>query len=146
VEENLRGRSWRQWCPQLVSERDPDKQNTIRTVDCMGIAAVSIEAKVTPSWPSSLTSSDATRAAQYATLELNGFPAWFGALVMAWPREVADVLMVEVRSQISAGESQPIPRASCFLVYAYPAFLMYAAHSLGLYWVRISPQASETVS
>ena len=37
-------------------------------------------------------------------------------------------------------------RASCFLVYAYPAFLMYAGHSLGLYWVRISPQASETVS
>ena len=37
-------------------------------------------------------------------------------------------------------------RASCFWVYAYPAFLMYAAHSLGLYWARISPQASETVS
>ena len=37
-------------------------------------------------------------------------------------------------------------RAFCFWVYAYPAFLMYAAHSLELYWVRISPQAAETDS
>jgi hypothetical protein len=34
-------------------------------------------------------------------------------------------------------------RASCFWVYAYPAFLMYAAHSAGGYWARILPQASE---
>ena len=92
---------WRQWRPQLVSERAADKRNTIRMVDCMGIAAVSVEAKATPDWPSSLTSSDAIRAAQYATLELNGFPTWFGALAAAWPREVADVLMAEVRSKIS---------------------------------------------
>jgi hypothetical protein len=47
---------------------------------------------------------------------------------------------------ITAMEETAKAGASCFLVYAYPAFLMYAAHSLGLYWVRISPQASETVS
>jgi hypothetical protein len=35
------------------------------------------------------------------------------------------------------------PRASCFWVYAYPAFLRYAAHSAGGYWARILPQASE---
>ena len=40
---------------------------------------------------------------------------------------------------------QPV-RASCFWVYAYPAFLMYAAHSTGGYWVRILPQASEIAS
>ena len=38
------------------------------------------------------------------------------------------------------------PRASCFWVYAYPAFLMYAAHSAGGYWARILPQASEIAS
>ena len=37
-------------------------------------------------------------------------------------------------------------RASCFWVYAYPAFLKYAAHSAGGYWARISPQASEMAS
>ena len=51
------------------------------------------------------------------------------------------------------GRSQPIAeraisatRASCFWVYAYPAFLRYAAHSAGGYWVRILPQASEIAS
>src|ERR1700722_18016417 len=37
-------------------------------------------------------------------------------------------------------------RASCFWVYAYPAFLRYAAHSAGGYWARISRQASEMAS
>jgi hypothetical protein len=74
----------------------------------MGIAAVSVDAKATPHWPSSLTSSDATRAAQYATLEINGFPPWFDGLAAAWPGEVADVLMAEIRSRISMVEDQPI--------------------------------------
>jgi hypothetical protein len=38
----------------------------------------------------------------------------------------------------------PGPRASCFWVYAYPAFLRYAAHSAGGYWARILPQASRS--
>jgi GMP synthase-like glutamine amidotransferase len=37
-------------------------------------------------------------------------------------------------------------RASCFWVYAYPAFLRYAAHSVGGYWARISPQAWQMAS
>jgi hypothetical protein len=39
-----------------------------------------------------------------------------------------------------------LARASCFWVYAYPAFLRYAAHSAGGYWARILPQASEIAS
>ena len=37
-------------------------------------------------------------------------------------------------------------RASCFWVYAYPAFLRYAAHSAGGCWARILPQASEGIA
>jgi hypothetical protein len=37
-------------------------------------------------------------------------------------------------------------RAPCFWVYAYPAFLRYAAHSAGGYWARILAQASEIAS
>ena len=43
----------------------------------------------------------------------------------------------------STSATRASPRASCFWVYAYPAFLRYAAHSAGGYWARISPQASE---
>jgi len=94
---------WRQWRPQLVSERAPDKRNTIYTVDCMGITSVSVEAKAAADWPSTLTSAEATRAAQYATLELNGFPSWFAPLAAAWPNEVAGILMGEVRARIALG-------------------------------------------
>ncbi len=111
---------WRQWRPQLVSERAADKRNIIRMADCMGITAVSVEAKATPDWAPRLTSSDATRAAQYATLELSGFPPWFSALVTARPREVADVLMVEVRSQIRAAEGRPIHGILQDLLYGPP--------------------------
>src|SRR5271168_648817 len=38
------------------------------------------------------------------------------------------------------------PRAFCFWVYAYPAFLMYAAHSSGRYWARICALAWQTGS
>jgi hypothetical protein len=108
---------WRQWRPQLVSERAPDKRNNIRMVDWMGITAVSVEAKATPDWPSTLTSSDASRAAQYGTLELNGFPPWFGALAAAWRREVAGVLVAEVRSWISMARNTPIHGILQDLVY-----------------------------
>jgi len=37
-------------------------------------------------------------------------------------------------------------RGSGFWVYAYPAFLRYAAHSEGGYWARILPRASEIAS
>jgi hypothetical protein len=45
-----------------------------------------------------------------------------------------------------AVKTQSPVRASCFWVYAYPAFLRYAAHSAGGYWARILPQASEIAS
>lgn len=109
---------WRQWRPQLVSERAADKRNTISLIDCMGIAAVTVEAKAATNWPSGLTSSDATRAAQYATLEINGFPPWFGPLAAAWPREVAEVLITEIRSQFSTADDGPVYGVLHDLIYA----------------------------
>jgi hypothetical protein len=70
----------------------------------MGIAAVGVEANEMPNWASQLTSADATRAAQFATLELNGFPPWFTSLAESWPHEVAACLVTEVVAQISASQ------------------------------------------
>jgi pimeloyl-ACP methyl ester carboxylesterase len=52
-----------------------------------------------------------------------------------------DVLRTDGRARSNLGA-----RAVCIWVYAYPAFLRYAAHSAGGYWVRISPQAWEMAS
>lgn len=56
-------------------------------------------------WAQHLTEQQAIRAAEYATLELNGFPEWIAALVLAWPTAVEDVLVREVASNLD--ESTP---------------------------------------
>ncbi|KHK86560.1 UNVERIFIED_CONTAM: hypothetical protein LK11_76475, partial [Mumia flava] len=83
---------WRTWTPTLRSARPPMERNQINMLDCMGIAAVSIDAATHPDWTSRLTAVQAVRAAEYATLELNGLPKWITSLAETWPIAVQDVL------------------------------------------------------
>jgi hypothetical protein len=51
------------------------------------------------------------------------------------------------RARLSGLRTDPLaPRAFWFWVYAYPAFLMYAAHSSGRYWTRICALAWQAAS
>lgn len=87
---------WRTWKPTLRSERPPNERNqVISMIDCMCIAGVSIEAAMKQNWASHLTEDQAVRAAQYATLEINGFPDWIEPLAVAWPAAVVQVLAKE---------------------------------------------------
>ena len=65
-------------------------------------------------------------------------------------RQVFDLATVLWRPNLGTSQLgaklDPRLEASCFWVYAYPAFLRYAAHSAGGYWARILPQASEIAS
>lgn len=100
-------RFWRQWRPTLTSSRPPETRNVISKIDCMGIVGVSLEAAQNPDWAQRLTSDEATRAAAYATLELNGFPAWLTSLAKACPEEVRTVLLVEITSQLDQATTGP---------------------------------------
>ncbi len=91
---------WRSWKPTLHSERAPNERNQIGMIDCMCIAGVSIEAASRPNWAEQLTNEQAIRAAEYATLEINGFPDWIGALAAAWPAAVEQVLAKEAGSDL----------------------------------------------
>jgi len=91
---------WRAWNPTLHSARPPNERNQISSVDCLGIAGVSIEAAAHADWAQRLTEEQAIRAAEYATLEINGFPNWLVALVKAWPAAVEKVLAKEVASNL----------------------------------------------
>ena len=91
---------WRAWKPTLRSARKPSARNQIGAIDCMGIAGVSIEATSRTDWASRLTEEQATRAAEYATLEINGFPDWIAALATAWPAAVEKVLAREAASDL----------------------------------------------
>jgi hypothetical protein len=92
---------WRQWQPTLESSRAPNQRNVISLIDCMGICSVSVDAKVNTRWAAELTAPEARRAAEYATLELNGFPAWTARLAEAWPVEVGEVVLVEVNAELN---------------------------------------------
>ena len=91
---------WRAWKPTLRSARAPTKHNQIGMIDCMGIAGVSIEAASRADWASRLNEEQAVRAAEYATLEINGLPPWTSALVSAWPAAVEKVLAGEAASDL----------------------------------------------
>jgi hypothetical protein len=96
---------WRQWEPTLESTRAPNQRNVISQVDCMGICGVSVEAKMNTGWSAYLTSDEATRAAEYATLELNGFPSWTAVLAATWPAELGRVVLGEILSELDDASS-----------------------------------------
>jgi hypothetical protein len=98
---------WRAWEPWLRSTRKDEELNQIRSLDCMGIAGVTLEAKARSDWTAQLSSDDARRAAGYATLELNGFPAWFAALAEAKPDEVRAVLSTEITAELNRRSDAP---------------------------------------
>lgn len=91
---------WRAWKPMLHSARPIGERNQISTIDCLGIAGVSIEAATRADWALHLTEQQAIRAAEYATLELNGFPDWVAALAAAWPAAVEEVFAKEAASNL----------------------------------------------
>jgi hypothetical protein len=98
---------WRAWTPWLRSAREDSELNQGRSFDCMGLAGISLEAKGNPGWASGLSADDARRAAAYATLELNGFPAWFADLARAKPTEVHDVLSQEMKAELKRSDDMP---------------------------------------
>ena len=96
---------WRFWTPKLKSARSAAERNQIFTVDCMGIAGISLEARTKPHWCEDFSSDEALLAASYATLEINGFPSWLSELAAAKPAEVRKVLTGEVETELADPEA-----------------------------------------
>jgi hypothetical protein len=98
---------WRAWTPMLRSARKDSELNSGRSFDCMGLAGIALEAMGNPGWASSLSAADARRAAAYASLELNGFPAWLADLARAKPAEAQDVLTQEMKAELKRPADVP---------------------------------------
>ena len=96
-------RFWRSRNPRLASSRQEPERNVINTLDCMGIAGISLESQRDPEWAMRLNSDDARRAVGYATLELNGFPTWLSQVASARPDDAAAVLALEIDREIAIG-------------------------------------------
>jgi hypothetical protein len=92
---------WRARTPWVRSAREGVELNQVRDFDCMGLVGISLEARVEPGWAATLSSEDARRAVEYATLELNGFPTWLTELARARPDDVRAILSREVRAELN---------------------------------------------
>lgn len=89
---------WRHNTPRLRSEGAVPNSTPVTTI--FGLAGLSIEARETNGWPSALTAGEAEIAARYALQELNGFPFWLPQLHKAFPSQVLDVILKEIRHQL----------------------------------------------
>jgi hypothetical protein len=99
---------WRRHQPQLRSARPPGQRNMIGQWDPLALTAITLEALTDSAWATRLSSAEAARATQYATLEINGLPAWIRDLVQAHPAEVLEVLRTAVRHELDT-RAEPIP-------------------------------------
>jgi hypothetical protein len=95
---------WRNSAPLLRSQREATDWNSVRWVDIMAVAGVSLEAASVERWADQLSTHQATLAAGYATLELNGFPRWLLALAASRPGEVRAVLFGEILNELLCPE------------------------------------------
>lgn len=91
---------WRQRKPRVQSSRAPNEHHLVYPFDSIGIVGVTLEAARNANWAQSLDHTDAVRAAEYATLELNGFPPWLAVLARAHPDAVREVLIRELQPEL----------------------------------------------
>lgn len=95
---------WRVHAPQTRSSQGINGRNSIRTTDVMGLSGLSMEAANVPDWAGQLSPEEATKAAEYATLELNRFPPWLASLASTRPIQVRDVLLREIRAELALAD------------------------------------------
>lgn len=98
---------WRARTPWVRSAREDSELNLVRPLDCMGLVGISLEAKDRAGWAATLSSENACRAVEYATLELNGFPTWLADLAHAKPDETCKVLSREVSAELKRPDTAP---------------------------------------
>ncbi len=95
---------WRNSPPLLRSQGPAEERNTVKWVNVMGLTGVTLEAASVSGWANRVSSIEATRAAGYATLEINGFPRWMSELAVARSVEVRAVVMAEILDEIKRTE------------------------------------------
>ncbi|CAN5898710.1 hypothetical protein BH11VER1_BH11VER1_29430 [soil metagenome] len=102
-------REWRQWKPELWSERVAADRNSTPYVWLYGMCGVMAEAEAID-WATKLTHDDAKLAARYATVEMNGFASFITVLAMSQPTAVECVLGDELVAELqSAGTHSHLP-------------------------------------
>jgi hypothetical protein len=95
---------WRHFNPTLRSEGAPFNQTAYGVI--LGLAGLANEAEEVSSWIENLSTEEVTLACRYATFELNGFPAWLPHLFEHYPGEVCDLILQEIRYELSLDDPE----------------------------------------
>lgn len=90
---------WQHYTPILRSEGAPPQSTPYAVI--FGLIGLEIEAHETKGWPRGLDSQEVALVCRYAVHELNGFPAWFPKFFEAYPAQVGDFLLQEVKYELS---------------------------------------------
>lgn len=90
---------WRHNRPLLRSEGAIANTTPFSTI--FGLTGLYIEAREAADWPSGLTPNEAEIATRYAIQELNGFPFWLSQLQRAFPSQVLNVLLKEIKYELT---------------------------------------------
>ena len=89
---------WRRYTPKLRSEGKAGNSTPFSVI--FGLCGLAIEARETENWISTLNVDEAALAFRYAMDELNGFPDWLPDLFDAFPKLIAELLLVEVNRDL----------------------------------------------
>ncbi len=92
---------WRTRKPPLHSTRKAGEHNTIFGTQGFALTGLLIEAASAPDWATKLSKKEVRVAAEWSTLELNGFPEWLPALWDAHPAQVASVFEKEITFELA---------------------------------------------
>ncbi|SPU55610.1 Uncharacterised protein [Brevundimonas vesicularis] len=92
---------WRNNAPPIKSRRKPNERNLIFNSQGMALTGLLVEAASDPAWARKLSRTQARRAAEWAMLELNGFPDWFADLADAHPTITAAVVNAEIDGDLA---------------------------------------------
>lgn len=96
--------TFRDGCIKLWRDFDPTTLDKWREVNYevlgFGLTGLAMESVHIPNWISYLSSADATRAATYATQEMNSFPDWISSLQQAFPQEIKAVFLEQIRYEL----------------------------------------------
>tara|TARA_E500000318_G_scaffold112037_1_gene133549 strand:- start:240 stop:4535 length:4296 start_codon:yes stop_codon:yes gene_type:complete len=90
---------WRNTPPPLISGPLSEAPQISRR-RCVALTGLLVEAASSSEWAVHLEADEALRAAQWATLELNGFPEWLGMLANVHPTAVTEILEVEISAEL----------------------------------------------
>lgn len=85
---------WRRYRPKLRSEGKVNNSTPFNVI--FGLSGLSIEARETENWASTLSEGEAEIAFRYAMDELNGFPNWMPSLFGTFPELITKLLLREV--------------------------------------------------